>query len=122
MGLFIITQDLVATVSPEKAATEILINAHQHDISCICMNQQGTMIATCSSKVHRYSSGVPAVFQDIPNDVYTYQFNSLQACVNACDHYTIQVCTVGNFASASFAELPPKPSSNIVVLNFTPAL
>ena len=44
-------QDLVATVSPEKAATEVLINAHQHDISCISMNQQGTMIATCSSKV-----------------------------------------------------------------------
>ena len=48
----LVTQDLVATVSPETAATEILINAHQHDISCICMNQQGTMIATCSSKVY----------------------------------------------------------------------
>ena len=44
-------QDLVATVSPEKAATEVLINAHQHDITCISMNQQGSMIATCSSKV-----------------------------------------------------------------------
>ena len=52
------TQDLVATVSPEKAATEILISAHQHDISCISMNQQGTMIATCSSKVHSDPSGV----------------------------------------------------------------
>ena len=51
MTVFFI-QDLVATVSPEKAATEILINAHQHEISYISMNQQGTMIATCSSKVH----------------------------------------------------------------------
>jgi hypothetical protein len=71
----LVTQDLVATVSPEKAATEILINAHQHDISCVCMNQQGTMLATCSSKVHMYvytKTLVPTVHACIVSGIHVY--------------------------------------------------
>lgn len=53
--------DLLATERPERAATEVICHAHQHDISCISINQSGTRVATSSSKgtllrVHHTSS------------------------------------------------------------------
>lgn len=43
-------KDLLGTVAPEKAGTESICHAHQHEISCIAINQPGTRIATSSSK------------------------------------------------------------------------
>ena len=33
------------------AATEVICHVHQHEVCCIAINQQGTRIATCSTKV-----------------------------------------------------------------------
>ncbi len=44
-------QDLLSTEAPERAATEVICLAHQHELACISINQKGTLIATASSKV-----------------------------------------------------------------------
>ena len=36
---------------PEKASTEMVCQVHQHNVSCIAINQSGTKIATTSTKV-----------------------------------------------------------------------
>ena len=33
------------------AATEVICHVHQHEVCYIAINQQGTRIATCSTKV-----------------------------------------------------------------------
>ena len=35
---------------PEKASTEMVCQVHQHNVSCIAINQSGTKIATTSTK------------------------------------------------------------------------
>jgi len=50
-------QDLVSTEKPERAATEVICHAHQHDIACLCINQSGTRVATCSIQVRRGREG-----------------------------------------------------------------
>ena len=37
------------------AATEVICHVHQHEVCCIAINQQGTRIATCSTKVRWYA-------------------------------------------------------------------
>ena len=50
-------QDLVSTEKPERAATEVICHAHQHDIACLCINQTGTRVATCSVQVREGGMG-----------------------------------------------------------------
>ena len=52
---FLPSQDLLATEAPQMAATEVICHVHQHEVCCIAINQQGTRIATCSTKVRWYT-------------------------------------------------------------------
>lgn len=49
----VVLKDLLATEQPDRAATEIICHAHQHEISCISVNQSGTRVATSSAKVSK---------------------------------------------------------------------
>ena len=51
---FFLAQDLLVSEYPDRAATEVICHAHQHEISCISINQLGTRIATSSSKVRGF--------------------------------------------------------------------
>jgi len=56
-----LSQDLLATESPQMAATEVICSVHQHEVCCIAINQPGTRIATCSAKVRERGRAVTKV-------------------------------------------------------------
>lgn len=43
-------QDLAST-EPNQSSSPVTINAHQGELACLAINQQGTQIATASQKV-----------------------------------------------------------------------
>ncbi len=46
------SQDLEAT-EPGQSTAPVTINAHQSELACIALNQQGTLVATASRKVRK---------------------------------------------------------------------
>ena len=56
-----LSQDLLATESPQMAAAEVICSVHQHEVCCIAINQPGTRIATCFAKVRERGRAVTKV-------------------------------------------------------------
>eukprot|EP00731_Ephydatia_muelleri_P036944 Em0360g2a len=42
--------DLLSTEAPEKAFTETICSVHQHELSCLAIDQQGALLASTSMK------------------------------------------------------------------------
>ena len=45
----------MSIVSPQRAVTDKVCQAHQHEIACCTINQTGTLLGTASIKVIHYN-------------------------------------------------------------------
>ena len=50
-------------MQPGVSSSPVMISAHQGEIACLAMNQQGTMVATASDKVMMYSNCLYIMFR-----------------------------------------------------------
>ena len=68
-------QDLLCREVPEKARSEVMCPAHHHELSCLALNQQGTLVATSSSKVGGARGGAVLVgYTSARCNVYMYMY------------------------------------------------